>query len=539
MYINDNTVVDRPDPFNSYNASKHGCIWFEENPENKGPRDPNKMGGWACIGGGEPFHFEKVSELPLDIIWWTNLNKAENWSFGKLKRFKESSVFGIDIISLISENGSVNDKRSATVKYWSEIFARSAEWLSRWAEKQQGSPWDWGEGSLADALRKKLLPIDNAENMLIENALSKAYVENIICEVKPDKLEGKRQIVLSLPRLKHAQKILATKYPKNGWVLLKENDWPQDANAKIKWVLEKKQPMLIEVDLIKFKDISIRPNDNSLKVGEMWLGKRGFKLSSQLMQPIWITENELLALSKFADFEIISAYISPGWENIENIEDMITTEEGPLIQLSMTKGLLATATWQALASPGRDPNNRRKGIHSARSVWMRVTDRLSCFSAALIMQSKGYEVLSYGNGQVKITFDPHGDANNLAKTTQQAGLILPTILAERLPLNEIQNIEKMLETAESVANVDQWLKHKWSLKKKKNEDLKPLYLDIDRLILPWIGKEKTAEVLKKTALRLLSLNNKETNMDIWWEKILKDQTTKSVERIKINNNKNK
>lgn len=537
MNINEQNVVERPDPFNSYNANKHGCIWFEDNPENKGPRDPNKMGGWACVGGAEPFHFEKVADLPLDIIWWTNLSKSENWSFGKLKRFKESAVFGIDLISLISENGSINDKRSATVKYWSEIFARAADWLSRWAEKNHDTPWDWGEGSLADAMRRKLLPADETENMLIENALSKGYIENIVCEVKSQKLEGKRQIVLSLPRLKHAQKILSSRYPKKGWSLLRENDWPKSTSEKIKWVMEKKQPLLIEVDMITFKDMPIRQGDTSLSVGEMWLGKRGFKLSSQVMEPVWITETELMALAKFANFEIISAYISPGWDTIVNVEDIIDTEEGPLIQLSMTKGLLATSTWQSLASPGRDPNNRRKGVHSPRAVWMRVTDRLSCFSAALIMQSRGYDVLSYGNGQVKITFDPQGDANLLAKTTQQAGLILPTILAERLPLNETTKFENLLETQEGVSSVDQWLKHKWSIKKKTNESLTPLYLDIDRLILPWIGKEKTAEILKKTALRLLSLNNKETKMDNWWEHTLKEQTTKSVERIKINKNK--
>lgn len=533
MYIDEKTIIDRPDPFVSNVADKHGCIWFDENTINKGPRDPNNITGWACVGGKEPFHFNSIKELPLDIIWWTNLTRAENWSFGKLKRFKESSLFGIDLISLISENGLISDKRSESVKYWSEVFARSAEWLSFWSQKNNYIPWDWGEGTLADALKKRILKTDKPQDLMLEMSLSKAYVEQIQCEVKQSQLQGKRQITLSLPRLKHAQRILDSKYPKDDWSLLKENEWPRTTNERIKWILGKNNPMLIEVDLISFKNLALE-DSNQLTVGHLWLGKRGYRLNTQIMEPVWFTEQEVLALSKFANFEIITAYISSGWEYLENIKDLYNSDDGPLIHWSVTRGLLATASWQALTSPGRDPTNRKKGLHSPRAIWLRSMDRLSCFSAALVMQASGYDVLSYGNGQVKVAFDPNGDSVKLAKTTQQAGLILPTILAERLSIPEIKDTNNILSTMEGVANIDQWLKQKWGNKKKKNNELTPLFLDIDRLMIPWMEKDRTIMILKKTALRLLSLSDKESNIDKWWEEILKDQTFQSVQRIKNN-----
>ena len=346
------------------------------------------------------------------------------------------------------------------------------------------------------------------------------------------------QLTLSLPRLKHAQKILSSKFPKNEWKILKENEWPRTTNERIRWITEKKLPMLVEVDLVNFKNLAIVEN-SSLTIGQIWLGKRGFRLNTQIMEPMWLTETELLALSKFATFEIISAYISSGWEELSNITDLHSTIEGPLIHLSITKGLLSTATWQAVSSPGRDPNNRRKGLFSPRAIWLRVVDRLSCFSAALIMQSNGYDVLSYGNGQVKVAFDPNGDPKDLAKTTQQAGLTLPTVLAERLKLPEIEDLTNIFNTMEGVAQIDQWLKQKW-IKRKKQEDLKPFYLDIDRLMMTWSDKEtinKTKLVLKNAILRLIGLSliekkEEKTNIDLWWEKMLREQAAASVEKIK-------
>lgn len=537
MQINNETIIERPDPFVSGISNKHGCIWFDDN-SSKGPRDPNAAKGWACVGGENPFRFESISELPLDIIWWTNLTRAENWSFGKLKRFKESALFGIDLMALISENGLTTDKRSESVKYWSEIFSRSAEWLSRWCQRNNLEPWDWGEGTLSDALKKRILQNDQSNDQIIEYAFSKAYVEQIFCEVKQSDLQGKRQITLSLPRLKHAQKILSSKFPKNEWKILKENEWPRTTNERVRWITEKKLPMLVEVDLVNFKNLAIVEN-SSLTIGQIWLGKRGFRLNTQIMEPMWLTETELLALSKFATFEIISAYISSGWEELSNITDLHSTIEGPLIHLSITKGLLSTATWQAVSSPGRDPNNRRKGLFSPRAIWLRVVDRLSCFSAALIMQSNGYDVLSYGNGQVKVAFDPNGDPKDLAKTTQQAGLTLPTVLAERLKLPEIEDLTNIFNTMEGVAQIDQWLKQKW-IKRKKQEDLKPFYLDIDRLMMTWSDKEtinKTKLVLKNAILRLIGLSliekkEEKTNIDLWWEKMLREQAAASVEKIK-------
>lgn len=532
--MNNENTINRPDSFESTISDKHGCIWFNENE--LGIRDANNCGGWACIGGGEPFSFKKYNELPLDVIWWTNLNKAESWRFGKVKRFKENTVFGIEWMALINEAGLAKDTKAMIVKYWSEVFGRSAEWLSRWAKSiDEETPWDWGEGELLDVLKDKMIIVEPSETLEVNHVLSKAYYEVVECEVSSEILEGKRNITLSIPRLKHAENILSSKYPAGNWNLIKQNDWPYSFNDKIKWIKDHNLPMLIEIDNLEFTE----NNQYDFSIGEMWLGKRGYKLNSTFLEPIWLTEKEIMELSGIASFEIISAYICNEWQYLNYPKELLNNNEGPLIHWSMTKGLLANATWQALSSPGRDPRTRRKGSYNARSVWFRAVDREISFKAAIKMKLAGYTVLSYGNGQIKIAFDPKGDATRLAVAAKDAGLIIPTILSDKLPdINENIN-SNTANSMKGIAEIDQWIKYKWSLKKKEIENLKPLYIDIDRLVLPWPGSSNNSERLKNTAMRLISFENRnnKTQSDDWWVKTLKEQASISVQTIKKLQNK--
>lgn len=526
-----NEDLNRIDPFDNNNLSKHGCAWFEEDNPTRTGKDATQLGGWACIAGSEPFYFNNVKELSIDVIWWTNLNKAENWRLGKLKRFKESTLFGIEWTSLISET-SLKEKRSEIVKYWSEIFARSAEWLSRWQADIKGTNWDWGEGSLADALRIQMLPEDKQDILEVENILAKAYCEKIDCEVPSELLQGKNALTLSLPRLKHAENIFNTLTPISEWTLINKNDWPENQEDKITWIKKLKKPMLIQIAVTQIKKSpSEDENWQHISVGQMWLGKRGSLLNTKALETIWITENELINFSKFAEFEIISGYMSSGWEKVKPNESLLNNGEGPLIYWSTTKGLIALSSWQALSGTTRDPKNRRKGITTGRAVWLRAKDRLYTFSAALVLQSKGYTVLSYGNGQVTIAFDVKGSLAHLAESIRQAGLIVPMRLVEKIEQEEHEFKKEMNLNSEKVSEIDNWMKGKWIQEYKNKERIKPLFIDIDRLILPWWDKTQNS-ILKNSAQRLIALDKTSKNNDKWWSELLIEQAQCTSQRLK-------
>lgn len=523
----------RPSPFDGTSVDRHGCLWFDGDP-GKGPRDPSATGGLASIGGGEPFRFQKVSDLPLDVVWWTNLERAEQWSFGKLKRFKDSAFFGPSLNSLTEEGEIPGENMGPIVQRWSETFARAADWLSRWAAIQTPEKaWEWGEGALADALRPRLLPPDLPERTEVEHALRQAYCEEILCEIPRAAYQDKRSVTLSLPRWYHAQRLLReTVVPVGPWQSIDE--WPEASERRLDWIEKATVPLLIQVDHIFFKS-NDEPNLAGTSLGAMWVGQRGRRFNAATMEPVWMTQNEVVALRKFADMEVISGYQAEEWASIPWPEGLADSEEGPLLHWAPTKGLLATAAWRALASPGRDPNNRRKGATSPRAVWLRAQDRLYTFAAATIMQTMGYPVLSYGNGQVRIMFDENGSEAHLAKVARQAGLLLPARLARAPSVpTDLQNPgEGFPRTIEDVARLDQWIK-----KTARDVDattgapLINVHLALDRLVLPWPGKNART-VMGEAATRLIKLDDQASSgLQAWWKDVLRQQARQSVDRIK-------
>ena len=92
--------------FNGGYAQRHGCAWFEADAQ--GRRDPDKVSGWWAVGGEDAQRFSSWRDLPADVVWWTNLSRAEAWALGRWSTFKEGSLFGPDWPALMTESGSVS-----------------------------------------------------------------------------------------------------------------------------------------------------------------------------------------------------------------------------------------------------------------------------------------------------------------------------------------------------------------------------------------------------------------------------------------------
>lgn len=491
-------------------ARHHGCAWFEADAQ--GRREPDKARGWWSVGGEDAQRFESWRELPDRVIWWTNLSRPEAWSLGRWSTFKEGSLFGPDWPALMTESGhgASDEAVAGAVKAWSETFARCAEWLSDWASRHDPSrPWDWGEGTLADALAPRLgwVPTAPEEPQPI---LQAAYAEGVDQEVPSNLLVGRRRVVLAFPRVEHARRQWGTRFPAGAWREIA--GWPHAREDRMAWLRAQDMPLLVRAHIRAWRPGQEQP-------GILWLGLRGRRFPAAEMEPLWLTGEEAILLGTFADLDIDEGFVAQGWERLAVPPGWAMGSDDPLVALSWSQALLADSAWRAAASPTRDPQRRRRAWFTGRSVWWRAADRARCFQAAWGLHQQGWAVLSFGQGQVTLLIDPDEDVARLADAIARAGLLMPSLVARMAPVTADADHQNLTQ-------VDRWLK-------QAGGGALPL-LDVDRLVAPWVGTAAAVRsVLEPAAQRLMAVSPvPNAPWAAWWRSALQQQARRSVDRLK-------
>lgn len=490
-------------------AQRHGCAWFE--PDAQGRRDPNVASGWWAVGGEPAQRFSSFKDLPGNITWWTNLSRAESWALGRWTSFKEGSLFGPDWPALMTESGHGADDAAvaAAVSAWSETFARAAAWLADWAQAHDPDrPWEWGEGSLADALAPRLGFVA-AEPEGIQPILQAAYTEVVDQEMPARLLAGRRRVVLAFPRVDHVRRLWSARVPTGQWRPIQE--WPRPSEERLAWVRGQDRPVLARV-----VSMAWRPGQES--AGMLWLGLRGRRFPASEVEPLWLTGEEAVVLGTFADLTLDEGFLAQGWTTVASPPGWPMESDDPLVGLSWSQALLSFAAWTAAASPTRDPQRRKRSWFTSRSVWMRAADRARCFRSAWQLQQKGWTVLRYGQGQVTLLIDPAEAVPPLANAIEDAGLLMPALIARLSPITAQADHADLVQ-------VDRWLKQAGGVVS---------LLDVDRLVAPWAGTAaEVRAVLEPAAQRLLSLSpSPNAAWTAWWRSAMNQQARRSVDRLK-------
>jgi hypothetical protein len=499
--------------FQSDFPRKHGCAWFVFGGERV--RDPNKAGGWASIGGQEAFQFKTWKDLPDGIVWWTNLSKSETWTLGRWAKFKDSSVFGFDWNGWMSEQVVLTpDDLPHLVAGISETFARTGFAMSQWCQlRGDEASWSWGEGSFADALAERLDWAPRGEPSP-QPVLSSAYREEVGQWVPPQELNGKRKLVVTLPRCQHAQTVRYARIPKPGaWRLLEMGAFPGSPDHAARWLADQSAPLLVKIG-----EPYWRPGEEAR--GAFWLGNRGRRFSGAEFEPVWLTGEEAMDLGRFAEFQLLSVYASDnGWES-EVAQDPfdLRDEQDPLAKHANSWQLRASGAWRALASPTRDPEKRSKAFVSERCLWMRSLDRRLCFESAYSLEREGFKVMGHGDGQAVLILDPAGAPIEWARALKKAGWCLPMGLARILPMDGDEDFEDFLA-------LDHWIKRSGGMVSRWN---------VDRIVAPWSSASGSVRsVMQKAAQDLLALDT--STVPHWkkpWTEALQTQARRSVNRLK-------
>lgn len=351
--------------------------------------DVDDESGWASIAGGESAHIESTADLPYGVYWWCNRG-SENMK-GFLPGFKHHNYLTPTMVELHVELGILDEDISVKTEMTSKIFSR----VMNMARKYYGvmSPQ---KNTLSEDIGSELLIREKLPEQYIHDALREAHctwVESTKIEL-PDGIEVH---TLTLPRLIHAINVLNSPVPTS-------NKWEKAVNPKgippnegdpsvqMDWVFTRKRPMLAKVSI---KDVN--PKISSL-----------IPYFEKEDRQYWMTHSEILTMSRFSNIKLETVHFCEDAYGSMKTNHKFNTG-GFLSPFSISAGILAANFLVTVTNPqnnGKVEPGRNAEIYTPQAVWLASADRNITFASAVLVQSCNFDVISYGQGKIRVACKP-------------------------------------------------------------------------------------------------------------------------------------
>lgn len=356
------------------------------------PKDP--AGGWACLAGSESFRFRQPSDLPNDCLWVCSVDGMEYMRrLSKMHHLRPSDFFRSSLKHIAADLGlhidgegrfgsvaTVASPKLAKVVHRAALIAAQ---VYGWSDPQEIFRAD----NLYEDIRKNIAQ-PPAVHHFMRSALLSAYQSYSSPDWGSDYEPDSIVVTLRMNRLLYAQQILLTSVPDGAWAYI---DSPIDLNA----ALDPDGPTLVEATV---ETANIDPSISALLAFGSQPGRRGALRR-------WISQRELMWLSKYARVTVTRAYKAAGSILLpERVHLPQALTADPLFSLSLSAGLVAECHWTAFCTPTfnpRLPNSEKKEV-SVWGVWLRAADRAMSFDLALAAHRRSFYVLGYGNGSVLV-----------------------------------------------------------------------------------------------------------------------------------------
>lgn len=403
---------------------KFGCVMFDLQEQANGKMAPMPGSGWASIEGGAAYRIKNTGDLSHEVKWITNLEKEIFWKLGiaKQERFKHSGYMRTDIGQIMKELGLTPPKVAITLvcQNISSIFTK----VMKLAKEFYGVN-SFTKKDLQSEIKETLFAMDTSISTPVDEALSRAYQDLVICEL-PVLKERMNFVTLKRPRYFHAKSILDVSIPTwdGDWDFLGMSDLPTNTADKLKFLMEQEKPFIAKVAIHSFSHPENINVDLSklLNLGEA-IGEGG-----KAKQRNWVCQPELLYLSKFANLDIEAAFVANGYQELE--KKIQLPYLGELSDFSYSLGLLSECVWTGLASRSINQKTNHKTVVSPRACWLKAADRFMTLTSAMMLSSAGFIVNSYGYGGVNVVVED-AKLSHLIEIAPHAGLSVPISIIEK------------------------------------------------------------------------------------------------------------
>lgn len=409
---------------NNSNIVKFGCVMFDLQEDENQKLIPTPGSGWASIEGGSAFRIKSLGDLSTDIKWLTNLSQNTLWKSGAVKysKLKHSSYLRTDIGQIMKELGLTipNISIAEVCEKISEIFNKVMRLAIEYYDLKT-----FNQKELFSEIKMSILNEDKNISIQVDEALSRAYQDLVICEKNITNNNNNLFITLKRPRYFHAKSIIDTSIPfwNNNWEFLGSEMLPINTNQKIDFLMKLNRPFIVKVSINSFFSL----NNFNLDLNKILNLGEAFGEGGRVKERNWICQPELLYLNKFADLNIEAVFVADGYQSIT--EKINLPYLGELSDFSYSLGLLSENLWIGLANRSINPQTRTKTLVSPRACWLKASDRFMTMTSAMMISSAGFIVTSYGYGGVTVMVEKDR-VRQLIDISPHAGLTVPMNIIE-------------------------------------------------------------------------------------------------------------
>lgn len=356
----------------------------------------NPTSGWASHGeNGAPFHFIDQTELPSDVLWWSNCPYDVFHAHGRFaSNIRPSSYLNVTTGEILAE-WDINDSSVSAdiyVRVCGTVFhhlMRIIRGLLKLTCPEKSSS-DYFRGpqlavDAADLLPGCEYPTGDAIDILRPGI---AYSHLSYTTLPKD--NGLVPMAVRRPRLDHAVRMLSAPAPVGPFVHVAGQDLPP-----LKDLINLDQPVMAEI-IVHHGNPPYAP-----VFGWNVSASRGIKT-----QRTWAPHPELAVLASFADIEVRSAYIGTAYSHLsaslpDVVRGLIADGSGAL---SWSAGVAIDSLWRS-ATVGKSfqvsARQYRRAHTSWQGAWMRSYDKVEMFKKAMAFHLAGFRVSNYGGGLVR------------------------------------------------------------------------------------------------------------------------------------------
>lgn len=388
-----------------------GCVRFDVD-------DPN-LGGWASVGGKTPYRISSVGNLDNDTLWWTSLSfrAVHEANLHKTPYIKQTTYLNSWLPDGQEEfcRSWGFERRTHSEDQITQALSAVLRRVFEFSQHHYGIDLRHGvpvHGSLADEIRCQLLPErDPHIAPEVDAALSAAHQYYTHCLTAFHNRDETIAVRLFAPAASYAQEMLSAGVPVDQVDFVGEGQLPQGM-AGLDWILGLDQPALakVRVSNVHPEYVNVIAFANGAKAGS---------------NRAWVTQPELLLLSKYADVEVSAAFVFRGFTAIP--EKCRLPKLTSMQAMTPTADVVLTNHWIGLARENcyrLEPKATPHRAVSPRAAWLTALDRFWMFSYALQLHRAGLVVRKYGAGSVIVVVPKH-NYKEAYEIATEIGLLAP------------------------------------------------------------------------------------------------------------------
>lgn len=384
-----------------------GCMIFDSTQEHGA--------GWGCCANQpEATRRRGTSDLATDTVWLTNLDYDTTARAGLSNhvRFRRSDYMREPLSQLARRHSLQNPHEIAS--FGAKVFERVVQ-ISMHCLRMEHIP----RFALRNGIRSLIAGNDPCYPYEVYNAISEAISYNTNCERlwRPEEETIK---YFKLPQRDHAMAILSTPLPAGEFTRW-PGALPGTSDEVNEWMNEVAKPGLFKVTAKNFDETFNR------------LINYGDSPANERSQRRWVTNEELMLLSRFGEISVHDAFIASSICNLSALIDVLT-KLPDAADMSLSAGLFAENLWAAAGTnlPNRTAETADTKSINAFTPYLRAMDRLICLQAARKIEEMGMEVVGYASGAIRVNCHDKSD-HDMVVASIHAGCIPP---ACHLPLKD-------------------------------------------------------------------------------------------------------